>query len=120
MVTSPLTAPPAAISRKSRRMILPERVLGRESVNRRSSGLAMGPISLTTCCRSSSLRFSEGLYAPSRVTKATMAWPFNSSGRPTTAASATLSCDTRALSTSMVPRRWPPTLMTSSTRPMIQ
>ena len=41
------------MSRSSRRMILPERVLGRESVKRISSGRASAPISLATCSRSS-------------------------------------------------------------------
>ena len=49
-----------------------------------------------------------------------MAWPFISSGRPTTAASATLGWATSADSISAEPRRWPLTLMTSSTRPMSQ
>ena len=39
---------------------------------------------------------------------------------PTTAASVTLGWLTSALSTSIVERRWPLTLMTSSTRPRIQ
>jgi hypothetical protein len=38
-------------------------------------------------------------------------------GRPTAAASATLGWLTRALSTSIVLRRWPETLITSSMRP---
>ena len=41
-------------------------------------------------------------------------------GMPTTAASATLGWATRALSISAVPMRWPETLSTSSTRPVIQ
>ncbi len=55
-----------------------------------------------------------------RVTKAWMAWPFTSCGRPTTAASVTSGCETSADSTSAVPSRWPDTLITSSVRPMIQ
>jgi hypothetical protein len=43
-----------------------------------------------------------------------------SCGKPTTAASATFACETSALSTSAVPMRWPLTLITSSTRPVIQ
>ena len=45
VVVSPLTSPPAASSRNSRRMILPLRVFGSESVKRMSSGLASEPIS---------------------------------------------------------------------------
>ena len=48
VVTSPRTAPLVAISRSSRRMILPERVFGSASVKRISSGRASAPISLTT------------------------------------------------------------------------
>src|SRR5689334_8575436 len=40
VVTSPLTSPPDASSLSSRRMILPLRVLGRESVKRIWSGAA--------------------------------------------------------------------------------
>ncbi len=53
-----------------------------------------------------------------RVTNATSEVPFSSSGRPTTAASATRPSDTSALSTSAVPSRWPATFTTSSTRPI--
>ena len=45
---SPLTSPLAASSFSSRRMILPLRVLGRESVKRIWSGLARLPICLPT------------------------------------------------------------------------
>ena len=45
---------------------------------------------------------------------------FTSCGMPTTAASATCLCSTSALSTSAVPIRCPLTLITSSTRPVIQ
>ena len=54
------------------------------------------------------------------VTKATIAVPVRSSGRPTTAASATCAWATSALSTSIEPMRWPETFITSSMRPMIQ
>ncbi len=49
-----------------------------------------------------------------------MPWPLMSCGKPTTAASATLGWATSALSTSAVPMRCPLTLITSSTRPVIQ
>jgi hypothetical protein len=49
-----------------------------------------------------------------------MAWPVVSSLAPTTAASATVSWSTRALSTSVVEMRWPDTFITSSTRPSNQ
>ncbi len=60
------------------------------------------------------------LDAPSTVTKAKIAWPVSSSGTPITAASATRSWLTSADSTSIVERRWPETLITSSIRPTIQ
>ena len=59
--------------------------------------------------------------APLSTTKAHTASPVRSSGRPTTAASATNAVlATSADSISMVPRRWPDTLITSSTRPITQ
>ena len=45
---SPVVFPVVTISRSNLRMILPERVLGRASVNRISSGFALGPISFAT------------------------------------------------------------------------
>ena len=101
-------------------MILPLRVLGSASVKRMSSGRAMAPISCTTCSLSWARSASSAFRPACTVTNATSACPLRSSGRPTTAASATSACDMSALSTSMVPSRWPATLMTSSTRPMIQ
>ena len=49
-----------------------------------------------------------------------MPWPLILVGYPTTADSETAGCATSALSTSAVPMRWPETLSTSSTRPVIQ
>ena len=46
--------------------------------------------------------------------------PLIGCGYPTTAASATASCATSALSISAVPSRWPDTFSTSSMRPVIQ
>ena len=54
-----------------------------------------------------------------RVTNAASACPLSSCVLPTTAASATAGWSTRALSTSIVPIRWPATFSTSSTRPRI-
>ena len=53
------------ISRSSRRMILPLRVLGSESVKRMSSGLAIGPISLATHWRNWFFNSSLGVAPPS-------------------------------------------------------
>src|SRR6185369_11642056 len=79
VVTSPATVPLVAISRNKRRMILPDRVLGRASLNLISSGRASVPISFTTCSRSSWFSASDGVCDPSSVTKATIADPFSSS-----------------------------------------
>ena len=44
--------------RRMRRMILPERVLGKPGAQWITSGVAMGPISVRTCWTSSALRSS--------------------------------------------------------------
>ena len=48
VVVSPATEPLVAISRRRRRMIFPDRVLGKASEKRISSGRASAPISLAT------------------------------------------------------------------------
>ena len=102
-------------------MILPLRVLGSESVKRMIVGTRERADLLDHVLRAVRRAIVASPWrAPSSVTNATTAWPFISSGLPTTAASATVGCDTSALSTSIVPSRWPETLITSSTRPMIQ
>ena len=101
-------------------MILPERVLGRSSVNRIVFGLAIGPIVLATWSRSSATSASLGSLPARRITNAAIAWPVVASVRPTTAASATAGCPTSACSTSAVEMLWPETSMTSSTRPRSQ
>ena len=84
---------PAATSRKSRRMIFPERVLGSASAKRISSGRAMAPISLRHVRGQLLLQLASRLATPFfSVTNATSAVPLSSSGRPTTAASATARC----------------------------
>src|SRR5438552_4497424 len=120
VVVSPVTFAPLAISLRSRRMILPLRVFGSASAKRTSSGFAIAPICVPTCLRNSS--FSPRLASTPvfKVTNATTPWPFNSSGLPTTAASATLGWLTSALSISDVPSLWPATFKTSSMRPTIQ
>ena len=64
VVTSPLISPCVAISRSSRRMILPDRVFGSWSVNRISSGRASAPISFATHARSSSFVSSSACTRP--------------------------------------------------------
>ncbi|MCY1232562.1 hypothetical protein D9M72_450600 [compost metagenome] len=87
-----------------------------------SLGLAIGPISLPTQLRSSvaSLMASSPFgRARLSTTKAQIASPVMSSGRPTTAASATSGLATSADSISIVPMRCPDTFSTSSMRPMM-
>ena len=103
-------------------MILPLRVLGSSGTTWISRGRAIGEISLATCLRSSSTMSSLGVPVALalRMTNAQIACPVVSSEAPTTAASATPECPTRADSTSAVEIRWPETFMTSSMRPITQ
>jgi len=120
--TSCVICSPLAMARSRRRMILPLRVLGRLSPKRMSLGLAIGPISLPTQSRSSLailVAASPAGRACLSTTKAQIASPVMSSGRPTTAASATSGLETSADSISIVPMRWPETFSTSSIRPMM-
>ena len=120
MVTSP-TSRCSAMSRSSRRMILPERVLGSSSTTMICRGLAIAPISLATWDLSSATTSGPPSPASERkITNATIACPVVGSVAPTTAASATLGCETRADSISVVDIRWPDTFITSSTRPRNQ
>jgi DNA-binding NarL/FixJ family response regulator len=68
-------------------MIFPERVFGSSGTTTIRRGLAMGPISLATCWRSSSaaLSPSPGWADARRITNATTAWPLVASAAPTTA-----------------------------------
>ena len=81
-------------------MILPERVFGRSGVKMIWSGFAIGPITFATWSRSSLRVASSASYPPFNVTKATIPSPLSSSGRETTAASATFELSTSALSIS--------------------
>src|SRR3546814_4977811 len=60
----------SAILRKIRRMILPERVLGRPGVRWIWSGVAIGPISLRTCCLSRSEEHTSELQSLMRISYA--------------------------------------------------
>jgi len=80
---SPEISWPAATDRSRRRMILPERVLGNESVKRISLDERSHRFPCTTCCFSCLL--SSSLGRDSKVTKATMSSPLTSSGLLTTA-----------------------------------
>jgi hypothetical protein len=70
-------------------MIFPDRVLGSSDVNTMLAGLAIAPIFLPTCSRSSASISGVPSSPPFSVTNATMAWPVSASPRPHTAASAT-------------------------------
>ena len=83
-------------------------------------GRASLPIRTATCSRISVTSSSVPSRPPSSVTNAATDWPVSSSVAPITAASATLPCETIALSISAVDIRWPDTLSTSSTRPMTE
>jgi hypothetical protein len=117
VVMSP-SSRPSAMSRSSRRMILPLVVLGRSRAQMMRSGRASFPMRCATCARISASIASSPAWSPCSVTNATIACPVSSSARATTAASATASCATIADSTSAVDSRCPDTLMTSSIRPM--
>src|SRR5947208_58836 len=119
VVTSP-SSRPSAISRSRRRMIFPERVLGRSSAQIMRFGLANLPMRSATVARMPSSVDSSPSRFPCSVTKATIAWPVSSSCWPITAASATSGWATIADSTSAVESRWPETLTTSSMRPITQ
>ena len=124
VVVSPRTRP-SAMSRSSRRMILPERVFGRSATKKRRSGRAIAPIFFATWLRTADWRSVSAcacavLPFSLRITNAAIAVPFSSSATPTTAASATAGWSTSADSTSIVPIRWPATFITSSTRPRSQ
>ena len=101
-------------------MILPLRVFGRSGVKITVFGRAIAPMCCATCRRSASPCSTLGSSPPRSVTKAMIAWPVTSSFAPTTAASATVGCDTSDDSTSVVEMRWPLTFITSSTRPSSQ
>ena len=84
VVVSPVLSTPAAMSRSSLRMILPLRVLGRESVKADFIGAGQRFDSLTTWGYEALLLAgaSPGSCPDSSVTKAAIPRPFRSSGLP--------------------------------------
>jgi hypothetical protein len=80
---------PAKIFRMMRRIILPDRVLGRSGTMKIAFGAANGPIDLRTCSMRSFFTWSLDSVPSLSATKAFTAWPVSSSLIPTTAASAT-------------------------------
>ena len=101
-------------------MILPERVFGRPGAHCSQSGLAMGPISLRTHWTSSFFSASEGSLAQVQRDIGVNALALDIMRGTHDSTLSDFGWATRALSTSAVPIRWPDTLMTSSTRPVIQ
>ena len=82
---------PARIFRRIRRMILPDRVLGKSSTMKTALGAANGPMDLRTWVMRSFRTWSLDSLPSLRATNALTAWPVSSSLVPTTAASATWS-----------------------------
>ncbi len=104
----------------TRRMILPDRVLGMSGTIQTFFGRAILPISvsiaaITLASIPSSLR-TPGL----SETYISTIRPRMSSMTGTAAASATSGTVSAADSSSLVPSRWPATLMTSSIRPRMR
>src|SRR5699024_9789095 len=100
------TAPPPrgpATPLSRRRLTSPPRAFGRSRTSMTDLGVAIGPIALRTWPRSSATTsFPPSAALARRITNASMACPVVSSRAPTTAASATFGCATRADSISAV------------------
>ena len=101
-----------------RRMILPERVSA-PGAHCSQSGLAIGPISLRPL-HQLALQGLGRLGADVQGDIGVDALALDLMGRADHRGLGDLMVATRALSTSAVPMRWPETLITSSTRPVIQ
>src|SRR5699024_5057853 len=104
----------------TRRIILPERVLGNFSLNSISRGAACAANPSLTNLRISSFNSSLSLNSGRRATNALIISPRTGSGLPMTPASATASCSTNFDSSSNGPTRSPAVMITSSTRPWNQ
>ena len=111
----------SATSRSSRRMILPERVLGSSATIRICRGLAIGPISWATCARSSAPMSSPTLWPGPQDHEGDDALAGGGVGRAHDGGLGDRSGGTRAPTR---PRSWRcggrTTFMTSSTRPSSQ
>ena len=107
------------IDAMTRRMIFPERVLGMSATTQTCLGRAIFPISdsiIRDTLSATPSASTPGLTAMYISTTC----PRTSSTTGIAAASATSSTMRAADSSSLVPRRWPETLITSSTRPRIR
>ena len=120
MVDTSPTSLPRTTALNTRRMILPLRVFGSIDTKLQLAITATGPSSLRTVASSSASSSSDGSWPVLSTTKAEITSPRSSSGRPVTPASATAGWRRKAVSTSIVPMRWPAILMISSARPLNQ
>ncbi len=80
---------PMALALMTRRMILPDLVLGTSLTKYTCSGIAIGPKVFLICWVISFLSSSDGWTPPLRMAKTIITSPLTSSGLPMTAASAT-------------------------------
>jgi hypothetical protein len=101
-------------------MILPERVLGRPGAHWIRSGLAIGPISVRTQASSFLAQVVGRLDPLHQGDIGIDALALDVVRVAHHGGLGHLFMATSALSTSAVPIRWPETLITSSTRPVIQ
>ena len=117
---SPADSRPAAMSRNSRRMILPLRVFGRAEVKRISAGAAefadlLGDVGLEFL-----LQRIAGVRSAGQRDEGTHGLAGQIVGPPDRGRFRHVVVATRADSISIVLSRWPETFNTSSIRPMIQ
>ena len=101
-------------------MIFPERVFGRSSAKWIAFGRASLPILSATCSRSSAASSSPPAFAALGRDEGDDRLAGVLVGSADHRRLGDLSCETSADSTSIVERRWPETLITSSIRPTIQ
>ena len=110
----------SAILRRMRRMILPERVFGRPGENWIWSGEAIGADLLAHMRDQLLAQLLARLLAGHQRHVAVDALALDVVRIADHGGLGHLGWETSADSTSAVPRRWPETLITSSTRPVIQ
>ena len=101
-------------------MIFPERVLGMSETIQTLVGRAILPISTSIALTTFASSSADGVKPGLREMYISTALPRIASMTGTAAASATSLTVIAADSSSLVPSRWPATLMTSSTRPKIR
>ena len=102
------------------RMILPDRVLGMSATIQTALGRAILPISVSTAVTTLPSISLPGVTPGLSETYISTTRPRSSSTTGTAAASAISATVRAADSISLVPSRWPATLITSSTLPRIR